>query len=434
MHPHLAATDVEISGVIQKEIDRQVSKLVLTASENYASPSVLEAAGSVMTNKYAEGYPGKRYYGGCEFIDQAEEIARDRLKKLFGAEYVNVQPHAGSQANMAAYFAFIKPGDKILGMHLAHGGHLTHGAPVSFSGQLYKVATYGVNQKTGMIDYNEVEDIALKEKPKRIIVGASSYSRNISYKTFREIADKAGAFLMADIAHPAGLIAWKLLDDPIPWCHIVTSTTHKTLRGPRGGMLMVGRDSDNPFGIVAPKSGRTKKMSEVIDGVVMPGLQGGPLMHIIAAKAVAFGEALKPSFKLYAQQVIANAKKLAEELVKKDYRLVSGGTDNHLMLIDLHNKNVTGKEAEAAMEKAGITLNKNLVPFDDRPPLVTSGIRVGTAAVTTRGFLEKDMTFVAETMDAVIRNASNEDALGRLREQVKEYCAAFPLYRDLREE
>lgn len=430
----LAEVDPEVFDAIQHEVERQHSQLELIASENFTSEAVLEATGSVFTNKYAEGYPGKRYYGGCEFTDIVENLARDRAKKLFGAEYANVQPHSGSQANQAAYAAVASPGDTVMGLNLAHGGHLTHGAPVSFSGQLYKVATYGVNRKSGMIDYNEVEEIAMREKPKLIVVGASSYSRNISYKTFREIADKAGAWLMADIAHPAGLIAWKLLDDPVPHCHIVTSTTHKTLRGPRGGMLMVGRDTDNPFGIVAPKSGRTKKMSEVIDGVVMPGLQGGPLMHIIAAKAVAFGEALKPSFGLYARQVIANAKKLAEELVKKEYRIVSGGTDNHLMLIDLHNKNVTGKEAEIAMEKAGITLNKNLVPFDDRPPLVTSGIRVGTAAITTRGFLERDMTFVAETMDAVIRNTGSEEKLARLREQVKEYCTAFPLYRDLREE
>lgn len=434
MHHTLTTADPEIHDIILKEIDRQVTKLQLTASENYASPAVLEAAGSVMTNKYAEGYPGKRYYGGCEFVDMAEDVARDRLKKLFGAEYVNVQPHAGSQANMAAYFSFIKPGDKILGMNLAHGGHLTHGASVSFSGQLYQVVSYGVNKSTGMIDYNEVEEIAMREKPKLIVVGASSYSRNIRYKTFREIADKAGAFLMADIAHPSGLIAMKLLDDPIPHCHVVTSTTHKTLRGPRGGMIMVGKDTDNPFGIVAPKSGRVKKMSEIIDGVVMPGIQGGPLMHIIAAKAVAFGEALKPSFTLYAGQVMKNAATLASELVKRDYNIVSGGTDNHLMLVDLHNKNITGKDAEIAMEKAGITLNKNLVPFDDRPPLVTSGIRVGASAVTTRGFKEKDMQFVAEMIDTVIQNPTGEQNLESIRNQVREYCSAFPLYTELSEE
>ncbi len=433
MHHNLTSSDPEIHEIILKEIDRQVSKLQLTASENYASPSVLEAAGSVMTNKYAEGYPGKRYYGGCEFVDMAEDLARERVKKLFGAEYANVQPHAGSQANMAAYFTFIKPGDTILGMNLAHGGHLTHGASVSFSGQLYRVVSYGVKKETGMINYNEVEEIAVREKPKLIIVGASSYSRNISYKTFREIADKAGAYLMADIAHPAGLIAMKLLDDPIPHCHIVTSTTHKTLRGPRGGMILVGKDSDNPFGIVAPKSGRVKKMSEVIDSVVMPGIQGGPLMHIIAAKAVAFGEALRPSFKIYAQQVQKNAAALADALVKKDYNLVSGGTDNHLMLIDLHNKNISGKDAEIAMEKAGITLNKNLVPFDDCPPLVTSGIRVGTSAVTTRGFKEKDMQFIADMIDAVIQNPKDEQHLEKLRLQVEEYCSAFPLYTELKE-
>ena len=434
MHHHLQSSDPEVHEIIQKEIDRQVSKLQLTASENYASPAVLEAAGSVMTNKYAEGYPGKRYYGGCEFVDMAEDLARERLKKLFGAEYVNVQPHAGSQANMAAYMTFIKPGDTILGMNLAHGGHLTHGASVNFSGQLYRVVAYGVNKETGLIDYDEVESLAMKEKPRLIVVGASSYSRNISYKTFREIADKAGAFLMADIAHPSGLIAMKLLDDPIPHCHVVTSTTHKTLRGPRGGMILVGKDVDNPFGIVAPKSGRTKKMSEVIDGVVMPGIQGGPLMHIIAAKAVAFGEALRPSFKIYAEQVMKNAATLAGELVKREYHIVSGGTDNHLMLIDLHNKNISGKDAEIAMEKAGITLNKNLVPFDDRPPLVTSGIRVGAAAVTTRGFKEKDMLFVAEMMDTVIKQPSDDATLATIRQTIREYCTSFPLYTELNEE
>jgi glycine hydroxymethyltransferase len=428
---HLEHTDPELSRIIHEETERQINKLQLIASENYASPSVIEAAGSVLTNKYAEGYPGKRYYGGCEFVDQAEDLARERLKKLFGAEYVNVQPHSGATANQAVYFGFVKPGDTVLGMDLAHGGHLTHGSPVNFSGQLYNMASYGVNRETGMIDLNEVEAKAAEHKPKMIIVGASSYSRNIDYETFRAIADRHGAYLWADIAHPAGLIATGLLNDPLPHCHIVTSTTHKTLRGPRGGMIMIGKDTENPFGIVAPKSGRTKMMSEVMDSVVMPGIQGGPLMHIIAAKAVAFGEALQPTFTTYTKQVRANAARLAELLVARDFNLISGGTDNHLMLIDLHNKNVTGKEAENSMERAGITLNKNMVPFDDRSPFVTSGIRIGTAAITTRGFREADMEFVAEKITTVIDSISDEAALDTVRGEIKEYCSRFPLYTDL---
>ncbi|MDH7516055.1 MAG: serine hydroxymethyltransferase [Bacteroidota bacterium] len=428
---HLEKTDPTVHQIIRNEIERQITKLQLIASENYASPSVLEAAGSVLTNKYAEGYPGKRYYGGCEFVDQAEDLARERLKQLFGAEYANVQPHSGATANQAVYFAFVKPGDTVLGMDLSHGGHLTHGSPVNFSGQLYRIVSYGVHRERGVIDYNEVEDIAQREKPKLIIVGASSYPRNISYKTFREIADKVGAFLWADIAHPAGLIATKLLDDPLPHCHVVTSTTHKTLRGPRGGIVMMHKDWENPFGIVMPKSGRKKMMSEVLDSTVMPGIQGGPLMHIIAAKAVAFGEALQPSFAAYTRQVRANAARLAELLAAKDFQLISGGTDNHLMLIDLHNKGVTGKDVEKAMERAGITLNKNMVPFDDRPPLVTSGIRIGTAAVTTRGFKEKDMEFIAQQIDTVVSNITNEAILERVRAEVREYCSRFPLYTDI---
>jgi glycine hydroxymethyltransferase len=428
---HLQQTDPELYDIVQHEIERQITKLQLIASENYASPSVLEAAGSVLTNKYAEGYPGKRYYGGCEFVDQAENVARDRLKKIFGAEYVNVQPHSGATANQAVYFGFVKPGDTVMGMDLAHGGHLTHGSPVNFSGQLYRIVSYGVSKDTGMIDYNEVEASAQREKPKMIIVGASSYSRNISYKTFREIADRVGAYLWADIAHPAGLIATGLLDDPVPHCHVVTSTTHKTLRGPRGGLIMIHKDTENPFGLVMAKSGRTKMMSEVMDGVVMPGVQGGPLMHIIAAKAVAFGEILLPSFSVYTRQVKANAARLAELMVARGYQLISGGTDNHLMLIDLHNKNISGKDAEIAAEKAGITLNKNMVPFDDRPPLVTSGIRIGTAAVTTRGFKENDMAFIAEQLDAVISDPTNDAKIDEVRANVKEYCSKFPLYTDL---
>ncbi|MFZ1729217.1 MAG: serine hydroxymethyltransferase [Bacteroidota bacterium] len=428
---YLAQTDPKIHDIIHDETNRQINKLQLIASENYASPSVLEATGSVLTNKYAEGYPGKRYYGGCEFVDQAEELARQRLMQLFGAEYANVQPHSGATANQAVYFTFVQPGDKVMGMDLAHGGHLTHGSPVNFSGKLYDIVSYGVSKETGTIDLNEVESIAMREKPKMMIVGASSYPRNIDYKAFREIADKAGAFLWADIAHPAGLIAAKLLNDPIPHCHIVTSTTHKTLRGPRGGIIMMGKDWENPFGMVAPKSGRVKMMSEIIDSVVMPGIQGGPLMHVIAAKAVAFGEALQPSFLTYQKQVIANAARLAELMVERGFNLISGGTDNHLMLIDLHNKNVTGKEAENAMERAGMTLNKNMVPFDDRSPFVTSGIRIGTAAITTRGFRESDMTFVADMIDTVISNVSDEALQESVRLKVQDYCSKFPLYTDL---
>jgi glycine hydroxymethyltransferase len=428
---YLAQTDKQLHDIIIQETERQINKLQLIASENYASPSVIEATGSVLTNKYAEGYPGKRYYGGCEFVDQAEDLARERLGKLFGAEYTNVQPHSGATANQAVYFTFVKPGDKVLGMDLAHGGHLTHGSPVNFSGKLYDIASYGVNRETGMIDLNEVEDIAMREKPKLIIVGASSYPRNIDYQAFREIADKAGAYLWADIAHPAGLIAVNLLNNPLPHCHVVTSTTHKTLRGPRGGIIMMGKDWENPFGIVAPKSGRTKMMSEVMDSVVMPGIQGGPLMHVIAAKAVAFGEALQPSFLTYQKQVKANAARLAELMVANGFNLISAGTDNHLMLIDMHNKNVTGKEAENAMEAAGITLNKNMVPFDDRSPFVTSGIRIGTAAITTRGFRENDMEFVAEVINTVISNIGDEATTENVRSRVKDYCSKFPLYTDL---
>ena len=428
---YLAQTDPRIHDIIHDETNRQISKLQLIASENYASPSVLEATGSVLTNKYAEGYPGKRYYGGCEFVDQAEDLARERLMQLFGAEYANVQPHSGATANQAVYFTFVQPGDKVMGMDLAHGGHLTHGSPVNFSGKLYDIVSYGVSRETGTIDLNEVEDMAKREKPKMLIVGASSYPRNIDYKAFREIADKVGAFLWADIAHPAGLIAAKLLNDPVPHCHVVTSTTHKTLRGPRGGIIMMGKDWENPFGLVAPKSGRVKMMSEIIDSVVMPGIQGGPLMHVIAAKAVAFGEALQPSFLTYQKQVKANAARLAELMVERGFNLISSGTDNHLMLIDLHNKEVTGKEAENAMEAAGITLNKNMVPFDDRSPFVTSGIRIGTAAITTRGFRENDMAFVADMLDTVISNVNDTAVQDDVRGKVKEYCSKFPLYTEL---
>ena len=423
----LKEQDPEVYKAIAGEVDRENYTLELIASENFVSRAVLEAMGSVMTNKYAEGYPGKRYYGGCEYVDIVEELARERVKKLFKCEYANVQPHSGSQANMAAYFTFLKPGDTIMGLNLAHGGHLTHGSPVNFSGKLFRVVFYGVSKETGRIDMNEVEDIAKREKPKIIVVGASAYPRDYDYKAFREIADKVGAFLMADIAHPAGLIASGLLNDPLPYCDIVTSTTHKTLRGPRGGLILMWKDRENPFGIKTPK-GRVKMLSEIIDSTVMPGVQGGPLMHVIAAKAVAFGEALKPEFKEYSKQIIKNAKALAGKLIELGYDLVSGGTDNHLMLVDLRNRGITGKDAEKALEKAGITVNKNLVPFDDKSPLVTSGIRIGTPALTTRGMKEEEMEYIATLIDKVLSNIGNESIYAEVRNQVKELCERFPLY------
>ena len=429
----LKSVDREVFSAIQNEINRQNSKLELIASENFVSIAVLQALGSVLTNKYAEGYPGKRYYGGCEFVDVAENLARDRVKKLFGAEYANVQPHSGSQANMAVYFTFLKPGDKVLGMNLSHGGHLTHGSPVNFSGQLYKFSAYGVSKETGYIDYNEVETVAKQERPKMITVGASAYSRNIDYKAFRAIADQVGAFLFADIAHPAGLIATKLLNDPLPHCHVVTSTTHKTLRGPRGGLILMGKDFENPFGQVAPKSGRTKMMSELIDSMVIPGIQGGPLMHVIAAKAVGFYENLQPEFVKYSEQVIRNAQALAAALVKRSYNIISRGTDNHLMLIDLRNKNVTGKDAQEALDQAGITVNKNAVPFDDKSPLITSGIRIGTPALTTRGMKEREMEITAGLIDRVVTDIGNAAEYERVRGDIHELSLSFPLYRELAE-
>ena len=428
---HVKQFDPEIYSAIQNEQHRQNTKLELIASENFVSQAVLEAAGSVLTNKYAEGYPGKRYYGGCEYVDVVENIARDRVKQLFGAEYANVQPHSGSQANMAVYFTFIKPGDKVVGMNLSHGGHLTHGAQVNFSGQLYNFSAYGVSKETGFIDFNEVEDVAKREKPKLITVGASAYSRNIDYKKFREIADSVGAFLFADIAHPAGLIAADLLNDPIPHCHVVTSTTHKTLRGPRGGIILVGKDYENPFGIVAPKSGRRKMISELIDSMVIPGIQGGPLMHIISAKAIAFKEALQPDFKVYAQQIIKNAQALSAHLMSKGYKISSNGTDNHLMLLDLRNKNVTGKDAQEALDEAGITVNKNGVPFDDKSPLVTSGIRIGTPALTTRGMKENEMKIVGDLIDEVLNNIGKTTVYESVKKKVADLCLGFPLYKDL---
>lgn len=424
--------DNEIYNVLQLETERQQNKLELIASENFVSPAVLEAAGSILTNKYAEGYPGKRYYGGCEFVDMAEDLARDRLKNIFGAEYVNVQPHSGSQANMAVFMTLLNPGDKFLGLSLAHGGHLTHGSPVNFSGKLYHAVGYELNKETKHLDYNIIEDLANKEKPKMIVAGASAYSREWDYEKLKQIADSVGAFLMCDMAHPAGLIAKGLLNNPLLHCDVVTSTTHKTLRGPRGGIILVGKDRENPFGIKAPKSGRVKMMSELYDSVVMPGIQGGPLMHIIMAKAVAFSEVLSDNFVEYAKQIIKNAKALSNKLIEYGFDVVSGGTDNHLMLIDLSNKNISGKQAEKSLEMAGITVNKNMVPFDERSPFVTSGIRIGTPAVTTRGMKEEEMERIAELINTAIINLENEEKLENLKVNVKELCIGFPLYVDLK--
>jgi len=424
--------DKEIYNVLQSEIKRQTNKLELIASENFVSPAVLEATGSVLTNKYAEGYPGKRYYGGCEFVDMAEDFARDRLKKLFGAEYVNVQPHSGSQANMAVLMTYLKPGDKFLGLSLAHGGHLTHGSPVNFSGKLYEAVGYELNEQTGLLDYDKIADLAKKEKPKLIITGASAYSRDWDYSKFREIANSIGAFLMCDMAHPAGLIAKGLLNNPLKYCDIVTSTTHKTLRGPRGGIILIGKDRENSWGITTPKGDRVKLMSELIDSMVMPGIQGGPLMHVIMAKAVAFGEALSDSFKDYTIQVIKNAKFLSAKLVDYGFNVVSGGTDNHLMLIDLSNKNVTGKQAEISLEQAGITVNKNMVPFDKRSPFVTSGIRIGTPALTTRGMKEKEMEMIAGIIDKAVTHFNDEKKLVDLKHEVNLFASAFPLFNNLK--
>ena len=419
--------DTEIFDLIEQEKNRQLNGLELIASENFVSDQVLEAAGSVLTNKYAEGYPGKRYYGGCEVVDEVEQIAIERAKELFGAEYANVQPHSGSQANTAVFAACLQPGDKILGFDLSHGGHLTHGSPVNFSGKLYTPVFYGVDKETGKIDYDHVLEMAKKEQPKLIIAGASAYSREIDYKRFREIADEVGAVLMADIAHPAGLIAKGLLADPIPHCHVVTTTTHKTLRGPRGGLILIGKDFENPFGLKL-KSGKLKKMSTLINSAVFPGNQGGPLEHIIAAKAVAFGEALTDEFLHYMVQVKKNAKAMAEAFVAKGYDVISGGTDNHMMLIDLRNKGVTGKEAEETLVKAEITVNKNMVPFDNQSPFVTSGIRVGTAAITTRGLKEEDMKTVVDLIDGVITNIEDEAVLEETKNKIHSMMSDKPLF------
>ena len=428
---YLKDADPELYNILMREVVREKATLELIASENFVSYPVLEMAGGVMTNKYAEGYPGRRYYGGCEHVDEAENLARDRAKKLFNAEYVNVQPHSGSQANMAVLLTFLKTGDLIMGLDLAHGGHLTHGSPVNFSGKLFNVVSYQVDRKTGRVIFDEVRKLAKEHKPKLIICGGSAYPRFIEFQDFKNIADEIGAFLMADIAHPAGLIATGLHPSPMPFCDVVTTTTHKTLRGPRGGMIMMGKDMENPFGVVAPKSGRVKNMSELIDSMVMPGIQGGPLMHIIAAKAVAFGEALQPSFKVYTNQIVKNAQALADAFLKKDYHLVSGGTDTHVILIDLTNKGITGKAAELALEKAGITVNKNMVPFDERSPFVTSGIRIGTPAVTTRGLKEEQMLIICDLIDQIIVDPENDNIINHVNATVKELCYSFPLYDDL---
>ncbi|MGB5227508.1 MAG: serine hydroxymethyltransferase [Eudoraea sp.] len=419
--------DHQIFELIAEEKQRQLNGIELIASENFTSPQVMEAAGSVLTNKYAEGYPGKRYYGGCEVVDKVEQLAIDRAKELFGAEYANVQPHSGSQANAAVYQACLKPGDTILGFDLSHGGHLTHGSPVNFSGKLYRPVFYGVDEETGVINYDKIEEIAKKERPKLIIAGASAYSRDMDFKRFREIADSVDALLLADIAHPAGLIAKGILNDPIPHCHFVTTTTHKTLRGPRGGLILMGQDFENPFGIRL-KNGNLRKMSALINLAVFPGNQGGPLEHIIAAKAIAFGEALSDEFLHYMLQVKKNAAAMAAAFVAKDYKIISGGTDNHMMLIDLRNKNITGKDAEAILVKADITANKNMVPFDDKSPFITSGIRFGTAAITTRGLKEADMTTIVDLIDEVITHAEEEEVVEGVKVKVNELMKNLPLF------
>ncbi len=428
----LQTSDPELYSLLVSEVSREETTLELIASENFVSYPVLEMAGGVMTNKYAEGYPGKRYYGGCEFVDEAENLARDRAKQLFGVEYSNVQPHSGSQANMAVLMTFIDVGDTILGLDLAHGGHLTHGSKVNFSGKLYHSVPYHVKKETGRVDFDQVLSLAREHKPKLIICGGSAYPRFIEFGDFKEIADDVGAFLMADIAHPSGLVATGLHPSPVPYCDVITTTTHKTLRGPRGGMIMMGKDRGNPWEIVAPKSGRLKNISELLDSAVMPGIQGGPLMHIIAAKAVALGEALQPDFTAYTQQVIDNAKAMANAFLSRDYELVSGGTDTHVILIDLSKKAITGKAAEIALEKAGITVNKNMVPFDERNPFITSGIRIGTPAITTRGMTQDDMEKIVALIDSIIDNPNNEDNIVSVKAEVNDLCNSFPIYPELR--
>ncbi len=419
--------DNQIFNLIKEEKERQLNGLELIASENFVSDEVMKAQGTVLTNKYAEGYPNKRYYGGCEVVDKIEQIAVERAKKLFGAEYVNVQPHSGSQANAAVFASCLKPGDKILGFNLSHGGHLTHGSPVNFSGKLYETSFYGVEKETGILNYDKIQKTAIKELPNLIIAGASAYSRDMDFKRFREIADSVGAILMADISHPAGLIAKGILNDPIPHCHIVTTTTHKTLRGPRGGIIIIGKDFDNPFGETL-KNGSPKKMSSLINSSVFPGNQGGPLVHVIAAKAVAFIEALSDEFLEYQVNVKQNAAIMAKEFISKGYNIISGGTDNHCILIDLRNKNISGKDAESTLGKAAITVNKNMVPFDDKNPFITSGIRIGTAAITTRGLKMNDMKDIVSYIDEAIQNADNEKSLNKIKGRVSEMMRCRRLF------
>lgn len=425
---YIETTDPELFSILNREINREESTLELIASENFTSPAILEMAGGVMTNKYAEGYPGKRYYGGCEHVDEAEELARDRLKALFNCQYANVQPHSGSQANMAALMTFLEPGDTVLGLDLSHGGHLTHGSLVNFSGQLYNFISYHVSQESGRVDFDEVNQLAKKHKPKLIVCGGSAYPRFIEFAQFREVADKVGAFLMADIAHPSGLVAAGVHPSPMNYSHVVTSTTHKTLRGPRGGIIMMGKDFENTWGKVVPKSGRVKNVSELVDSTVMPGIQGGPLMHIIAAKAIAFGEALKPDFKKYAIQTVENAKYMADLFLELDYNLISGGTDTHVILINLSNKNITGKQAEISLGHAGMTVNKNMVPFDERSPFITSGIRVGTPAVTTRGMGKYEIKNIVHWIDDAINSFDNIAKLTKIKTEINSLCESFPIY------
>ena len=420
--------DPQIENLIQKELERQTEGIELIASENYASEDVLKASGSILTNKYAEGLPNKRYYGGCSVVDEIEELAIERLKELFGASWANVQPHSGSQANAAVFLACLKPGDSILGFDLSHGGHLTHGSPVNFSGKLYDAHFYGVEEATGIIDYNKVRDQALNVKPKMIICGASAYSRDWDYQTLRSIADEINALLLADVSHPSGLIAGKILNDPLPHCHIVTSTTHKTLRGPRGGVIMIGTDVENPWGLKF-KSGKLKKLSSLIDSAVFPGTQGGPLEHIIAAKAVAFREAQQDEYKTYIKNVVKNAQIMAEELINKGYKIISNGTDNHCLLIDLRNKNITGKEAEESLGLADITVNKNMVPFDTQSPFITSGIRIGTAAITTRGITSEEIKLITNLIDLSINNYQSESELFKIKSLVNELMCSKPLFK-----
>ena len=425
---HLKNEDNQIFTIINSEFNRQTDFLELIASENFTSKAVLEAAGSVLTNKYAEGYPGKRYYGGCVHVDEAENLAIDRAKILFKAEYANVQPHSGSSANMGVFLAMLNPGDCIMGLDLSHGGHLTHGSKVSFSGKLYNAVTFHVKKEDGLIDFDDLLIKAREHKPKIIICGASAYPRTVEFEKFREIADEVGAFLHGDICHNSGLIAAEMHPSPFPHCHVVSTSTHKTLRGPRGGIILMGEDFKNPYGVVAPKSGRTKMMSELLDSAVMPGIQGGPLMHIIAGKAVAFKEALSPDFKGYIQQVLSNAQCFSEEFLRRGYNLISGGTDTHLVLLDLQNKSVSGKQAEHALDEAGITVNKNMIPFDPKSPFVTSGIRVGSPALTTRGMGKDEVRVVVDLMDRVITNSEDKDIISSVKSEVKKLCKSFPIY------